>query len=308
MFVFNLGIIFLEEFDQKFKSFNNEYKKKDALIQEQKKLIEERNKSLKSLQERVKQLETKLESESQSKDSVIKQLKQQLEAQSDQIALLTYQLHQLNKVKMNPAHSQSLEFTTNLNVNDSSKSSSAKKKSSIKPISEIQPAIERSPETVDYLHSSFINKIPMVRARRSSAHSAKSDYSLMENHAVIGGASASGLIDPVTSTLIRPSSSNSNPNGSTLLTDRSSTPPAHKVLPPVIKRSSENVPPNVPDPKPFLQSAASTLHSRTRKELIQRRTLISLPPINKSFELSHLAVESPHKNNNSNKIEHNNSS
>ena len=309
MFV-NCGFLlffFVEEFDQKFKSFNNEYKKKDALIQEQKKLIDERNKNLKSLQERVKQLEGKLESESHSKDGVIKQLKQQLEAQSDQIALLTYQLHQLNKIKMNTAHSQSLELTTNPSVNDSSKNSSAKKKSSIKPISESQPAVERQFETVDHSNSSFIyNKNPIAKTRRSSAHSAKSDYSLMENHAAIGG--SFGLIDPTASTLIRPVSSNSNPNGSNLLTDRSLTPPTHKVLPPVIKRSSENVPPNVPDPKPFLQSAASTLHSRTRKELIQRRTLISLPPINKSFELSHLAVESPHKNNNSNKIEHNNSS
>ncbi len=76
-------------------------------------------------------------------------------------------------------------------------------------------------------------------------------------------------------------------------TERSLSPHIHnKTLPPVVKRPSENVPP--PDPKPFLQSAASTLHTRTKKDILQRRTLISLPPI-KPFEMSQLAVESPHK-------------
>lgn len=76
---------------------------------------------------------------------------------------------------------------------------------------------------------------------------------------------------------------------------RSTTPPVQlpqKVLPPVIKRVSEVIPP--PDPKPFLLSAASTLHSRNRKDYLQRKALISLPPI-KPFEINHLVVESPLK-------------
>lgn len=80
---------------------------------------------------------------------------------------------------------------------------------------------------------------------------------------------------------------------------RSITPPVQKILPPVIKRVSEVIPP--PDPKPFLLSAASTLHTRSRKDYLQRKALISLPPI-RPYELNHLAVESPlkigHKNNN----------
>ena len=84
--------------------------------------------------------------------------------------------------------------------------------------------------------------------------------------------------------------SSSNSNLGSAHSDRSQSPRIHnKILPPVVKRPSEIVPP--PDPKPFLQSAASTLHTRAKKEMIQRRTLISLPPI-KPFEL---AVESPHK-------------
>ena len=76
--------------------------------------------------------------------------------------------------------------------------------------------------------------------------------------------------------------------------ERSLTPPHHKVLPPVIKfKPFENTAP-VPDPKPFLQSAASILHPKSKKDLLQRRTLISLPPI-KPFEMNQLAVESPLK-------------
>jgi hypothetical protein len=36
------------------------------------------------------------------------------------------------------------------------------------------------------------------------------------------------------------------------------------------------------------------LHIRNKKDILQRKALLSLPPI-KPFELNHLAVESPHK-------------
>lgn len=283
-----------EEFDQKFKSFNTEYKRKDALIQEQKKLIDERNKNLKSLQERVRQLEQKLEDETTSKEHQIKQLKKQLELQSDQIAQLTYQLHHMNKTKSLEQDSKQQALFLSLN-----QPVSAKKKSNKNELAD--RSIEFDSSAAAGLQSSLVKLTP--KNRRNSAQSIKSDLS---DEQAVGATS----LDPSIYQLKRSNSSNSNnPTNSVLiLSDRSSTPPTHKVLPPVIKRSSENVPP--PDPKPFLQSAASTLHSRTKKDLIQRRTLISLPPISKSFELNHLAVESPHKHssNNSNKIEPNNSS
>jgi len=83
----------------------------------------------------------------------------------------------------------------------------------------------------------------------------------------------------------------------------------NKLLPPVVKRSGDVM---VPDPKPFLQSMSSTLHSRSRKELLQRRTLITLPQI-KSFDnhlVNHLAVESPLKsvNHHGQHVDHNSSS
>jgi hypothetical protein len=46
--------------------------------------------------------------------------------------------------------------------------------------------------------------------------------------------------------------------------------------------------------KPFLNSTPITLHSRSKRDLLQRRTLITLPPI-KPFEINQLAVESPLK-------------
>jgi hypothetical protein len=63
---------------------------------------------------------------------------------------------------------------------------------------------------------------------------------------------------------------------------------AKSTLPPPMFNKADSVPP--PDPKPFLQSSASTLHSRSKKDLIQRRALISLPPI-KPYEIGQLAVE-----------------
>ena len=114
--------------------------------------------------------------------------------------------------------------------------------------------------------------------------------------------------------------------------DRSLTPPPHnhqqvhnnmmkanKILPPVIKFKNSSIESKIIEsmsmdphlnptlhhhhhhhhhhqPKPFLQSAASVLHPKSKKDLLQthRRTLISLPPI-KPFELNQLAVESPLK-------------
>ena len=76
----------------KFRSLNADYKKRDSLIAEQKVLIDERNKSIKALQERIKSLEKKLEIETSSKEKLIKDLKTQLDAQSNQLANLTFQL------------------------------------------------------------------------------------------------------------------------------------------------------------------------------------------------------------------------
>ena len=108
-----------DEFDQKFKSYNVEYKKKDALIAEQKKLIDERNKNIKALLERIKTLEKKIETETDAKDQLIKKLTHQCEAQSGQLASLTYQLHVVNKSKKVAAtadHATSKELATNSNA------------------------------------------------------------------------------------------------------------------------------------------------------------------------------------------------
>lgn len=99
-------IILKEEYEKKFKSYNSEYKKKDALIAEQRKLIEERNRNVKSLEDRVRSLERRQEIEMASKDELIEKLRQQLENQSMQIANLTFQMHHLNKsllAKLNQA-------------------------------------------------------------------------------------------------------------------------------------------------------------------------------------------------------------
>lgn len=215
-------------------------------------------------------------------------------------------MHQNNKTKSNDK--QNMEQNL-VNTNDArlllAQTVSVKKNKTITKNEFNERSIEYDPTG---LQASYIRS----NNRRSSAQSLKSDVSSEDQQQQQEGATGSSLDTMLLNQPKRSNSSNSNnPNNSVLLTDRSSTPPLYKVLPPVIKRLSENVPP--PDPKPFLQSAASTLHSRARKDLLQRRTLISLPPINKSFELNHLAVESPHKsvhNNNSNKMvnEHNNSS
>ena len=96
-FSFEICKFFSEEFDQKFKSFNLEYQKKDSLILDQQNLIGERNKNIKSLTERVKALEKKLEQESNPKDLAIRQLKKELEIKSAQIAQLSYQLHNASR-------------------------------------------------------------------------------------------------------------------------------------------------------------------------------------------------------------------
>ena len=70
---------------------------------------------------------------------------------------------------------------------------------------------------------------------------------------------------------------------------------AMSALPPPTINKADTVPP--PDPKPFLQSSASTLYTRSKKDaIVQRRTLISLPPI-KPYEIGQLAVECPIKSN-----------
>ena len=232
--------------------------------------------------------------------------------------MLTYQLHQINKLNKQQQQQQIIE-------NPSGPVISARKKQFIlnKPTQSLIYESNLIDKSLIEYDSAYINS---KNQRKNSAYSAKSDQYSISDEQYPAGAACS--LDTTKQQLInnqRLNSSSSHNSAAAAAapnsTDRSLTPTIHsstKILPPVVKRLSENVPP--PDPKPFLQSAASTLHSRNKnhnsnnnnnnKELIQRRTLISLPPINKSFEVNHLiVVESPHKqNNNQNKIEHNNSS
>lgn len=228
--------------------------------------------------------------------------------------MLTYQLHQINKSNKQQQQQQIIE-------NPSGPVISARKKQFIlnKPTQSLIYESNLIDKSLIEYDSAYINS---KNQRKNSAYSAKSDQYSISDEQYPAGAACS--LDTTKQQLINnqrlnSSSSHNSAAAAAAPTDRSLTPTIHsstKILPPVVKRLSENVPP--PDPKPFLQSAASTLHSRNKnhnsnnnnKELIQRRTLISLPPINKSFEVNHLiVVESPHKqNNNQNKIEHNNSS
>lgn len=379
-----------EEFDMKFKSFNSEYKKRDALIAEQKNLIEERNKNIKTLQDRVKSLEKKLELETSSKDKQIKELKALIDSQSVQIANLTFQLNHSNgKTAATKTSTQNALVSNNnstsnqLITNDSSSlafkempASSNKLTQSNQTTQEINNLLSQqnlnsarrinSPTSTittttatrynknkqslknsdSFDSNNFVNQgndteiltnnnnhnnankviksrtqqMQSFTERKNSAHdlqdSSRPLLNNFDNELLADMMMLNSNQDNYHQTNPMRRSNSSNSNLVSARSDRSQSPQLNninnhnsnnnninKVLPPVVKRPSENVPP--PDPKPFLQSAASTLHARTKKELIQRRTLMSLPPI-KPFELNQLAVESPHKLMMS--LSHNNSS
>jgi hypothetical protein len=307
----------------KFRSFNVEYKKRDLLIAEQKSLIEERNKNIKTLQERIKSLEKKLEIETNSRDKVIKDLKTQFDSQSSQLATLTFQLNHLNnktKQSLNQSsnmnndvyHSSRLESNNIQNqINSARRVTSPKlSKTNTKLILKHSDSIKEN-ENAHLVNSLSINvsnnenEISLNNFKQTKNKQLEKKSSL-NNSNEFENTNMRPLIDYFDSDLLNTDYgqhseiNNNNSNNYTNLrspsnlgsahSDRSQSPRMNnKVLPPVVKRPSEIVPP--PDPKPFLQSAASTLHTRAKKEIIQRRTLISLPPI-KPFEL---AVESPHK-------------
>ena len=284
-------LFFKEEFDKKYKSFNAEYKKKDALLIDQQKLIDERNKNIKQLSERIKMLERRLELESNPKDLTIKQLKKELDSKANQIATLTYQLHNANKSKTHNSlveSKESLTYVSSLTEqpNTARNNSPNRKKKSHRMKSE-----EKDDSNLDLrLNQTSKSTLNSCSERRMSSDSAKLNFEL----SYVNESSGLGKGAPVMSlkSFAAQDELNSS-NISSVLSERSDVYESKKVLPPVIKRHAEANPP--PDPKPFLQSAASTLHSRSKKELLQRRTLIALPQI-KSFEvINQLAVESPHK-------------
>lgn len=304
-----------EELDQKFKSFNAEYMKKDALISDQQNLIYERNKNIKNLTDRVKSLEKKLEIESNPKDVAIKQLKKELEIKSAQIANLTYQLHNANK--SNKSNNISDKETLNNNINNMNLNESLispnyrKKKSTNRQISQ---RFDENVNNIDYVDNMSVLNHPSktsinlnngMHERRMSAESLIDG----EDNLLFKG-TANSLKSYANQRLTASMSSTNS-----AVSDRSEN--AHinelknKLLPPVavVKRSLD---PNVPDPKPFLQSMSSTLHSRSKnKEILQRRALIALPQI-KPYDtsmLSQLAVESPLKSiNHHGQSEYNNKS
>lgn len=318
-----------EEFDQKFKSFNLEYQKKDNLILDQQNLINERNKNIKNLTERVKALEKKLEQESNPKDLTIRQLKKELEAKGAQIAQLSYQLHNANKSNktMTTQHQQqpqpqmsidaSKELSTSLVLNTENRMKSPtrlKKKEKKFSKKSHRTEVGGDGEDLAFENMSLLNhnsktSISNINERVRSAESLLIDNDLNMEHGFKGTATS---LKSFTQPRLTASMSSTN-------SERASPTPSevahinelkNKLLPPVavVKRSLDA---NIPDPKPFLQSMSSTLHSRSKKELMQRRTLIALPQI-KSYEaamIQQLAVESPikyqqigqqHVNNNNN--------
>jgi hypothetical protein len=303
-----------EELDKKYKSFNVEYKKRDALIREQKKLIDERNKCIKSLEERIKTLEKRYENEAISRDNLIKQFKSQVDAQSSQIANLTFQIHQLTKSKLSSSISN-VDLSA-LNLGSTFDQQQKQPHSATR-----SRKIRKESFLTNDLNSSAISHSAQVNAneRVSNDHhlmNAAHNYTISNNNNASSNsviktqnqASAfelNYLVSASHNTFMyeKPASNNehdesfqqyqqqrSSSRSSSARSDRSQTKSA---LPPPSFNKADSVPP--PDPKPFLlQSSASTLHSRSKKELIQRRTLISLPPI-KPYEINQLAVESPLK-------------
>lgn len=288
-----------EEFDKKFRSFNVEYKKKDALIQDQQNLINERNKNIKSLTERIKSMEKRLEQEASPKDLTIKQLKKELELKSTQIANLSYQLHNANKSnKQHHATTDPKESLAYINTsinNESMKSPGRSKKVSHRHKNRDQQAQEEAVfENTSLLNHTSKTSISNIKERRMSAESLLIDTDLNDNNLK----SHANSLKSFTQQNQRLTQSVSSTNSA--VSDRSEAGQLNdlrnKLLPPVavVKRSLDA---NVPDPKPFLQSMSSTLHSRSKKELLQRRALIALPQI-KPYEtamIQQLAVESPIK-------------
>ena len=251
------------------------------MLQDQKKLIDERNKTIKLLQERIKALEKRIESEIGIKELTVKQFKTQLDAQSQQIANLTYQLHLASK------------FKPSAEIMETSISPMPMKRRSQKNIQESQTSVSNFAEPVP--SSTQKTSVTTARnkqsARKSSASSVRSNWS-------------DNFENEMQNEILNSNRQARISSAASVCSEGSETPLVfQKVLPPVIKRLSENVPP--PDPKPFLLSAASTLHTRNKKDIVQRRTLISLPPI-KPFDINQLAIESPykatHNNSHSNKI------
>lgn len=295
-----------KEYDQKFKSFNAEYKKKDLLITDQQNLINERNKNIKNLTERIKTLEKKLDLDQSPKDLTIKQLKKELELKSAQIANLTYQLHNTNKSKSHVIDPRD-SINNTISISDSVLSPGRKKKSN-----RITARHDDNKEDLVFENAAALNlhskaSINNLNERRMSTESISMEAELVDNPNISKGAGGNSLKSftqqRLTSSLSSTHSISSDRSETAHLTDLK-----NKILPPVVKRSLD---PTVPDPKPFLQSTSSTLHTRSKKDLVQRRTLITLPRI-KSYEmLQHLAVESPLKSVNHHgphHIDHNNSS
>ncbi len=259
------------------------------MIREQKKLIDERNKCIKSLEERIKTLEKRYENEAITSDNLIKQLKAQVDAQSSQIANLMFQIHQLTKSKLSTSISNVDLSTLNISSN-----------------AEQQQLRHSANRTRKIRKDSFLTNDPSTTnqsARVNPNEQATNDLILAQNKITTARNQAFELNDLVSesqNTFMHESNKNdegfqqlqrSTSRSSSARSDRSQS--AKSVLPPPSVNKADLVPP--PDPKPFLlQSSASTLHSRSKKELIQRRTLISLPPI-KPYEINQLAVECPIK-------------
>ena len=333
-----------DEFVKKYKSFNLEYKKKDALIREQKKLIDERNKFIKSLEERVKTLEKRYENETVCNENLTKQLKSQLDMQASQIANLTFQLHNLTKLKTFQSNNELHNATNSLKSNDSSavvsntntcnlessrtfeakkNSTKSRKESYDNPLTVSNTNLTLAETASNQANNNSLlfthNKNSMKHSKSlkesSRRLSVESVSQLGQNHQenedlVLDLAQQESLLVFEDGKLVSASNLNllaerppkSSLRSNSARSDRSLSSP--KILPPTSNNKADIIPP--PDPKPFLQSSASQLHNRSKKENIaQRRTLISLPPL-KPYEINQLAVECPHnslyKKNSSNLI------
>jgi hypothetical protein len=246
-----------DEYEKILKKLNNDYKNKEFLISEKTRIIEEKNKHIQTLVNRINELEKQLENNTAIKESMTKQLKYKLELQSATIANLTYQLHNLNKMKLDSESNSDLNYQ---NQRLSSSNSSA-----------------------DMNKLSFDAK----SSRVGLSHNNKT--SLTANNEMFKAEGSSSLNNQIYESNNIEKWIRRKPH----LNSYNTRPPliTRLPLPPAFKKYSDSSPP--PDPNLFLQASRSSFEAQ-EKNLNTQRHLITLPPI-KPIEISQLAVESPHK-------------
>jgi hypothetical protein len=236
-------------------------------------------------------LEKKFELEISNKEKLIQQLGLETKEQSNLIAKLTHQIHNM-KVKQAKqliisndqtdltARSNSSLCDSQKGVNNSSKISilSIKNTASLQPSNKLNK-IKKNNDSP----SNFVSIDDTATSSTSSLNDIQITHQRNRSNSVASSKSTSSRIEK-----------------NTFSSFSFSQDIEVKVLLPVVRKSHQmdsnhNI---IPDPTPFLQSVSSKLYSRNSsnsKESLNRHNLITLPPIKHQIEVNKLAVESPHK-------------